>query len=262
VRTISAPLAVAATFAGALLVAAPAQAVTFATFTQTGTARTIHWVRDANMVDGAFFTGPNVTTHASVGVRFNFQLDDLSDFAGLASLFTVDATEVGMMAGFEPTTQGITQTHVDGPLTATGFSIIYNGPAQVLNGHAIAAGANLLSGRYSNIWLQGVSGANAGSAADSDPTPGSITFTSDFLNFTGSTDRGFSWDLTSVNPLFAFEPGRALPSFNASVTGSFSAELPGPGTHGGVPEAEAWVLMILGFGASGAVLRRRRALLA
>jgi hypothetical protein len=39
----------------------------------------------------------------------------------------------------------------------------------------------------------------------------------------------------------------------------FTPTQPGGGDNGGVPEPAAWALMILGFGAAGAVLRRRRA---
>jgi hypothetical protein len=240
---------------GAVTLAAPANAVTFANFTQVGTARTIHWVRDANTgtasLDGSLFTGADATTHNAVGIRFNFQLDQLADFNNLSALLTVEARETGNPASFTGAPDNVvTQVGVDGEGEGQGFSIIYNGPEVVLNGHTVSAGANLLSGKFTNVWIQGVRLANAGAASDSDPTPGTITFTSDFLNFGTTVQRGLSWDLTSISPTIGFNAGKAMPSFNASIAGSFSAE--------GIPEPMTWALMIMGFGAAGAMLRRRR----
>jgi hypothetical protein len=245
----------AAALGGAFALAAPANAVTFANFTQVGTSRTIHWVRDANTgagaLNGSLFTGANASTPGGSAIRFNFQLASLADFENLNATLTVNAREVGNAASFTGAPDNVvTQTGIDGNTASTGFSIIYNGPTQVLNGHTVMAGANLLSAKFTNIWIQGVTVSNAGAASDSDPTPGTITFTSDFLNFAGTTMRGLSWDLTSISPLLAYAPGKALASFNASIAGSFSADV--------VPEPMTWALMIMGFGAAGAMLRRRR----
>jgi hypothetical protein len=251
----------AAALSAAVAVSAPAHAVTFANFTQTGTTRTIHWVRDANTgaasLNGHLFTGPTATSHAPVSIRFNFQLPELSSFSNLAATLQVNAVEVGHAATFTGAPDNVvTQTFVDGNVAgspaASGFAIIYTGPTVVLNGHTVAAGANLLSAHFTNIWIQGVRLANAGAGSDSDPTPGTISFTSDFLNFGNTVGRGLSWDLTSISPVLGFQSGHAIPSFNASLAGAFSAEF--------VPEPMAWALMISGFGLAGVALRRRRAL--
>jgi hypothetical protein len=253
VHSFPTPIAAAATFAGALLLAAPAGAVTFANFNQVGTARTVHWVRDANTglaaLNGNLFTGPDAATHGAIDIRFYFQLPALAAFENLPARLTINARETGFAAGIDAS-NAVTQTQVDGNTATTGFSIIYNGPTVVLAGHTVTAGANLLSAKFTNIWIQGVRVANAGSLADSQPTPGTIDFTSDFMTFAGATERGLAWDLTSISPVLGFEAGKALPSFNASVSGAFSAMI--------VPEPAAWSLMIAGFGAAGVFLRRRR----
>jgi hypothetical protein len=255
-------IAAAAVVASTAAFAVPASAVTFANFTQVGTAKTIHWVRDANTgtgaLDGTLFTGTGTVgndnaTPGSIAIRFNFQLDQLADFNNLNAVLTVNAREVGNVASFTGAPDNVvTQTGIDGNTESTGFSIIYTGPNTTLNGYEVNTGANLLSAKFTNIWIQGVRVANAGAASDSDPTPGTITFTSDFLNFGTTVQRGLSWDLTSIAPVLGFQAGKALPSFSASIAGSFSAE--------GIPEPMTWALMIMGFGAAGAMLRRRRAL--
>ncbi|CAN0150134.1 unnamed protein product, partial [Phaeothamnion confervicola] len=186
-RAITKIFAAAAVTATVAAFAAPASAVTFANFTQTGTARTIHWVRDANSgagaLDGSLFTGANATTHNAVAIRFNFQIAQLIDFNNLTADFTVEATETGNAASFTgPPDNVVTQIGIDGNTPSTGFSIIYRGPTVVLNGHTVADGANLLSAKFTNIWIQGVRVSNAGAASDSDPVPGTVLFTSDFLS--------------------------------------------------------------------------------
>jgi hypothetical protein len=255
VRAITQFTCAAAALVGAVTLAAPANAVTFANFTQTGTTKTVHWVRDANSgagsLNGSLFTGPDATTHAGVAVKFNFQLESLADFSNLSAIMTLNAREVGHAATFTGAPDNVvTQTGVDGDTATTGFSIIYNGPTVVIDGRTLSAGANLLSGKFTNIWIQGVKLANAGAASDSDPTPGTITYTSDFINFANTTERGLSWDLTSISPVLNYQLGKAMPSFNASLAGSFSAAP--------IPEPVMWAMMIGGFGLAGAMLRQRR----
>jgi hypothetical protein len=255
VRAYTNLICAAAALGGAFALAAPANAVTFANFTQTGVSRTIHWVRDASTGTGALngnlFTGASAATPGGIAVRFNFQLASLADFQNLSATMTVNAREVGNAASFNGAPDNVvTQTGIDGNTASTGFSIIYDGPTFMHGNQAVTAGANLLSAKFTNIWIQGVRLSNAGAASDSEPTPGTITFTSDFLNLSQATMRGLSWDLTSISPVLAYSAGKALGSFNASIAGSFSADM--------VPEPMTWALMIMGFGAAGAMLRRRR----
>src|SRR3982751_3771229 len=116
-RAITKIFAAAAVAGSIVAFAAPASAVTFANFTQTGTTRTVHWVRDANTglgaLNGTLFTGADAQNPGGVSVRFNFQLANLADFNNLAATFTVNGREVGTPASFTgPPDNVVTQTQV------------------------------------------------------------------------------------------------------------------------------------------------------
>ena len=51
-------------------------------------------------------------------------------------------------------------------------------------------------------------------------------------------------------------------AYTLTISGAGDITQPGGGPVGGVPEPSAWALMILGFGATGALLRRRQGALA
>ena len=72
---------------------------------------------------------------------------------------------------------------------------------------------------------------------------------------TGST---FTFSFQAAGSGFQFGTDESWAIDNLSVT----ADLTNGGGVGGVPEPGTWALMILGFGAAGASLRRRRAALA
>ena len=94
-------------------------------------------------------------------------------------------------------------------------------------------------------------GGTAGVFFDSEPGVGTIVYTSDFLLFTNSTIESFSLSFSDLTNAFGNT------SWTADSTGTFAVNtFDRPG--GVVPEPGTWAMMIVGFGGTGAILRRRR----
>ncbi|MBS0363312.1 MAG: PEPxxWA-CTERM sorting domain-containing protein [Proteobacteria bacterium] len=76
--------------------------------------------------------------------------------------------------------------------------------------------------------------------------------------FTAADNLDFFGAFTISHELFDNTKGVAV--YDYQTTGNWTADSVTITTFesGGVPEPAAWALMILGFGASGAALRRRR----
>jgi hypothetical protein len=110
--------------------------------------------------------------------------------------------------------------------------------------------ANLLTVTFSGAVL--VTAGGAGAFLDSQPGTGLITYTSDFLDFTGNTGSDFSLGFSAISAA----PGGG---WTADSVGTFASETRGGGE--GVPEPLTWALMVTGFGGAGAMLRRRRSVL-
>jgi hypothetical protein len=92
----------------------------------------------------------------------------------------------------------------------------------------------------------------AGSSASlisTDPSS-PIGFTSDIIDVSGFTSRDFAFNITGATPGFSVTEGGLGSPFVASVGGAFS------GT-GAVPEPASWAMLIVGFGLTGAMARRR-----
>lgn len=136
---------------------------------------------------------------------------------------------------------------------------------QTINGQAVAAGANLLTGTSGFSTGPGgtLAGTNNGTSATfsgSDVTAGSplffntVTFTSQFITFTPG-QNAFAYSFSGVNPSFTTGgtfPAQFINSFTASSTGTFSTSaVPEPGS----------VALLVGMGVTGAsfLARRRRA---
>jgi hypothetical protein len=135
-----------------------------------------------------------------------------------------------------------TQTGLDGS-----FSYLYSGATTTINGITLTHGENLLSGTFSDAWIQG--GGTSGSTNVTVGNGGSVCFTSAVmaLGCGPNSNSAFAFNLNPVSPGFAQAANGALVSFTAYGNGTFS-----------VPEPATWALMILGLGGAGAMLRQRR----
>jgi hypothetical protein len=235
--------------------AAPASAATvlFASY-NTGASNDNNFRFDSSGDDATMFTvaNPGDTTAGAAAVFFTFMGDPaLSGFVNLAADFTLNATVTDTPGGFDGAT--FAQTGVSNG----DFSFVYSGPTTDINGyHLVQDSTVLFSGTFDNAWIQGNGGV--GGLAVTLANGGSANFHSDFYdlsNFVPATEE-YTFHLGSVTPDFGqSDPNNALNSFTGHLGGEFQGQIAAV-----VPEPAAWALMIVGFGAAGAAMRRRRSL--
>ncbi|MDZ4375013.1 MAG: PEPxxWA-CTERM sorting domain-containing protein [Phenylobacterium sp.] len=110
--------------------------------------------------------------------------------------------------------------------------------------------ANLLTVEFSGAELFGA--GTAASFLNSDPVPGSITYTSAFIDFSDATAADFSLSFSGLSSTFG------SPAWTADSVGTFASD--SRGIPGAIPEPATWGLMIMGFGGMGAIMRQRRSM--
>jgi hypothetical protein len=232
--------------------AAPVQAAVIAQFSPDTSAKDFRWINSAasdNGTGGHFIsiTNQNSTVAQGVATHFSFLDPALSALAFIPATFKIDAT----VANGHPASQNAgvwTQTNLNGS-----FSFIYTG-ATINNFHGsginLTHNSNLLSGVFTDAWIQGAGGSGSTNLATLNG--GVAAYTSAYRSFAhvapGSEE--FAFNLLSVSPAFGAKPGKAMKSFRANGGGNFSAAA--------VPEPATWGLMIVGFGGIGAVIRNNR----
>ena len=250
--TFASAAALALTLAAA---AAPSHAAVIAQFTPNTNASDYRWINSGasnNGTGGHFIsiTGNTQTAAHAVATHFSFLDSSVSLLAFIPASFTIDAS----VANGHPASQngaGVwTQTNLDGSFhfTYTGSTIAnYNG-----SGITLLHNSNLLSGVFTDAWIQGAGGSGSTNLAHING--GNATFTSDYVNFAhfDPATEEFAFNLLAVTPNFGASSGKALKSFRANGGGNFD------GT--GVPEPATWGLMIVGFGGLGLVMRNNRRL--
>jgi hypothetical protein len=214
----------------------------------TPTGANLMWTK-TSATSGKLTTTVSPTGAAGAStIKFNFDSGlGLDDLQNLSALFTLTATGTG--AAIPPA--GIGATYLQQNISGN-FQILYNGPAVTLDGHALYLGENLLSGVFTDGWIQGI--GTGGSLTDVAINGGHITYTSALLPTIGSAESGdFSFGLTAAKPGITALKNQTLSSFRAASSATFDIA---------VPEPASWALMIVGFGGAGAALRRRRTLAA
>jgi hypothetical protein len=231
-------LIAAASGAGLLAAGAPGHATTlapFAEYSQTGTKTTIAWKRTGPLAGTIFATTPDAT--------FDF-LDTSKYLSNLPARLTLLANASGVAAFGGPADE---QDGITGA-----FDFRYTGPTTTFMGHTYTHDVtNLLTGVFT---LARISGLGTSGGFHDSTAIGTITYTSDIIDFSSSTASDFSFSLSGITPPLSFTPGQSLNTFNASATGAFSA------AFGAVPEPATWATMIVGAGLIGLMARRRRAL--
>jgi len=231
-------LAVFGAGAALALAAAPVSAVTiFADFTPATTAANVTYVGDDS--------GAGTITSIDQLVHFNFLNPDGSvngtSFDAILNLTatTGAATVVGGSSALLPVTNG--------RATFTALSpVSWNG----------STGTNLLTVDFSGGVLSAILGGSTATYGTSTP-PFSVNFTSDFLDFSTSTERDLAFAINAINPKvgFAFGGGRLN---QGSLSGNFGSDATSGNPQGVVPEPASWALMFAGFGLIGGVLRSQR----
>ncbi len=219
-----------------------------ATYTSNGTGGSLYTTTSAANVR------PGLTTPGTVATTFSFLQAPLAPYctncaANFTFLATTTASPALSFAGFD----------FEQKLSGS-FSFI--SVAGITINHVTYH--NLLSGSFTNMTIAGAAGGSSGggSASTTSTPAGVITYTSDFLSFAPTTNRDLALSLSAivsrvsnVDKGLNFVNGKALRSFRATSTGSFSTD-PAP-LITVLPEPEAWGLMLAGFGMVGLQVRRR-----
>lgn len=247
-----------AAVAATALTAIPAAAVTttFANFSAGTGGSNVRWVRSGNSATFYSTTLNNSNSAGARNVTFSFLQPSIAGFvSNVTASWSLNGTVTNTIATQNGNT--LNQTNLVG-----NFSFISTADI-VIGARTFLAGSNLLTGTFNNTLLSGTRGTN--SAGISGSTPGAvITYTSDFMDFSGTNQRNFSMNLTSVNPFLntasspvnTGTPTSAINTFRAVAGGSFSSD-PAPVVTA-VPEPGTWALMIAGMGMVGFARRRRQ----
>jgi hypothetical protein len=257
-KIIGVGLAVAAT----LSLSAPACATetTFASFSPAGSNPNVHLTNAGNgsgrLNDGSFASG--VPTALPVQVKFSFLLPGISDFVtDVAATYTLTATIAKNTPAINAAGFSI-QAGVGGTMSfISNTAILVTGPGFVP--HNYAAGSNLLTVVFNSAALAGQTGSHNLSFSDGTLGGGTVTFTSDFLDFSNTTNRDFALSLSSLSPVVSAATGtnKSLNSFTGSLGGQFASD-PAALVNGAVPEPATWAMMLLGMLGIGLSLRGRR----
>jgi hypothetical protein len=229
--------------------AVPAHAGVFAQFSPDTNASDYKWIKNNTGGEFISITANTDTTAQAVATHFSYLEPSYAALAFLPAAFTIDATAAqGNPASFAAGPGTFTQTGLNGS-----FSFIYTGPTQTVGIFNLVHNVtNLLSGVFTNAWIQGAGGS--GSTNVTIGNGGTATYNSGIVDFShvpaGSEE--FAFNLLNVSPAFGADlvHHKALNTFTANGGGNFHADA--------VPEPATWGLMIMGFGGIGALIRNRR----
>lgn len=231
-----------------------ATVVQIASYTQVGGGKTFAWDGIGGN-GGRLFSNSTLAANATaaqigaasagwVNVLFNFNEDGVM---GLQAQLLFNASAPTGAATQLTATNPIRQSNLNGT-----FAFKYTGlTPMTAYGTTFTTGANLLSGTFTNGWLS-VGGSSGGFADSFGLTGGTVTLASAIIPVNTLADGDLGFSFTGVSPTAAIigsNGTRQLKDFRASSGANFSAAA--------VPEPATWAMMIVGFGAAGALLRRR-----
>lgn len=220
----------------------PAAAITtFASFTPSDSSPNVNY--SGNTLQTAV---GGIGGLSSVNVLFTILVGDTPALQGVSASYTLNAF---VPSGTLPASGAFNLDNATGA-----FSILSNNAINV-GGMVYAAGSNLLSGSFIGGFLDGTVDGTSGVIRGSTDGGVTITYTSDFLDFSNVDIFDFSLPMTAVTLPFG-PAGGNIREFTASMGGQFSSE-PAP-TMGAVPEPTTWAMLVIGFGLVGVSARRRK----
>jgi hypothetical protein len=219
-------LACAVVAAGLLSAAGASAATTFADFSPASTA--------ANIA----LTGGNLTS--SSAVLFAYTPAALQTASPLDATLTLNASEDGT---------ALAMFGSDFALFTGNFAFTYTGPTQIIDGHTVDAGDDLLSGSFTDALFTGQ--GHAASLLDSS----AVSFNNNSLLTFGGGDEALAFGATNIDPSVSIK-NSVLANFTGVASGNFSS-----GDlviiTGGTPEPATWAMMLLGLFGLGTALRLR-----
>lgn len=274
-------LIVLAAATAALSGAAPANALvtTFASFNTAGNGNIV-WANNgtggttstyrANGTGGSLFTyvppvsggtfNPNGAAPGAVDVTFSFLQPALAAaVTNAAAKFTMNLSVANAPAAQQTV---FNQTQI-AQLGLSGSFSFKSAGAITIGANVFAAGSNLLTATLiSDQSIMGQNLATSGGLSAATSSGATITYTSDFLDFSNTVNRDASLSLSAITSLVNGQnrglnqasADTALRSFRATATGSFSSD-PAP-TVTAIPEPATWGMMLAGFGLIGGMARR------
>jgi hypothetical protein len=203
-----------------------AQFVTFGQFTDGG---------------GAPFTftntGPGSTlTGTTEDGYFNFLVNGLPS-GNIAATITLTSSEL---------TPGAT----GGPFTGQPIDGLTNTLTITQN----SDGANLLTVNFNGEFVGFTDGGSAQLSADNNPGD-TLTYSSDFLNFSGTTALSMGLDSSPISSGFVLDENGFPVSYTTDLTGGFSAA--GDLELASVPEPSTWAMLLGGLGLLSICLLRK-----
>ena len=209
---------IAALLAGLVLAPSVHAAITFAQFDESTNANTQPFT----------FTnsGPGSTFSGTVQGNFQFLIAGLPT-APQAATITLTSTAVSPATTFGP--------FLSQPI---------EGATDTLTFTRVSDNANLLSVTFTGN-LTGFDGDVSATLSSNTLSGDSLTYTSAFLDFSGTTSRSMGLNVAGINPAFTQNDNGFLDNFTADLTGGFSSS-PAPAV---VPEPASVVV----FGSLGAV---------
>jgi len=184
----------------------------------------------------------------NIPVYFNFGVDGLP--ADLVDLQDAHLS-VDFISNLGTTGSGSSRVQL--------FDTVSSGSITFTRDTAAAEGngtrTNLLTVSFTKAELD--ASQNAGAFTFKSNADTVITFTSDFLDFTGVTSKDFSFSFSGASPHFNAPIGSSSVSTSFSGSGTFASD-PAPLVIPGIPEPGSWAMMLGGFGLLGLTLRTRK----
>jgi len=223
----------------ATLAAMPAHAMTFAEFSGAGN----NWFQYTTAAPG---NGGTISGNTTV----NFDGNGLGFFElATGTKLILTGTATGAPSDWA---NNANSTQVfDGSLKFTAsaaFAAAHGGKTNLLTATYTNGALNVTPNGSKNVTFAVTDGET-----QFDSSVSTITYTSDYFDFTDAKDYDFAFSLTGtstnvITPGGINGPGTYV-SFKASGPGSFAAS---------VPEPDQWAMLLVGFGLVGSTMRRRR----